>query len=210
MNIRNRAVLAAAVGAALLPTGCSQWPGGEDTKPLSVAGVKKQAAEAGAGADTCPVPYDIVAAARAAGLTGRAGVPGNGPHAWGERADSPDSVLGKADGAVLDCAYRINSEDLHVFTSGVAKGVAVSVMAPRIQRDAGMGVSALSAFVEKADKAAEGEPVVTPGGNVATVRLPVAGGGDIALIVSFGEGTNGFGADRAGEIAKALAGQAHS
>jgi hypothetical protein len=111
---------------------------------------------------------------------------------------------------VLDCVYRINSEDVHVFTSGVAKGSAVSVIAPKIQADTGMGVSGLSAFVRKADSAAEGEPVLTPGGNVAAVQLPVAGGGDIALIISIGDGRTGLGAERVVKIAKALAGQARA
>ncbi|MET7617608.1 hypothetical protein [Streptomyces sp. NPDC005408] len=208
MKIRNRAATAVAVATVLLLAGCSQALGGEFTKNLSVHLVKEKAAEAGTGVHACTLSYDIVAAAREAGLTGRAGVPGDGPYAWGEIADGPESVLGKTDGAVIDCAYGINSEDVHVFTSGVVKGSAVSVMAPKIQADAGMDVKALSDFVEKADKAAEGEPVVTPGGNVATVQLPVAGGGDIALIVSYGEGKTNMGADRAGKVAKALAGQA--
>ncbi|MFD0429335.1 hypothetical protein ACFQ60_21350 [Streptomyces zhihengii] len=69
---RHRLLLAALLLPALV-TGCGSDAGG-GTAPLSLSGLTETADEVpDAGADTCPLPYDIAAAAKTAGLDGAAG-----------------------------------------------------------------------------------------------------------------------------------------
>ncbi|MGW2815729.1 hypothetical protein [Streptomyces sp. NPDC001415] len=61
-------------------------------------------------------------------------------------------------------------------------------------------------WLDKAIKAERGLPVPTPGRTIMYVRLPVAGQGDVALIVSLGE--NAKADPQLERLAKELAGQA--
>ncbi|MDJ1133524.1 hypothetical protein [Streptomyces iconiensis] len=150
---------------------------------LSVGKVKEMAADPG---DTCPVSYDMAAATKAAGIKERVKkgkVEGESP----DKSD-PQAPLNSFRGALVNCAYRIGEERVHVFTVGTGKGTAVNVLLPQIQHDAGMDMEALKAYAAKANEAPRGKPLLTPSGNVASVRLPVAGKGDVALIFGIGDG----------------------
>ncbi|MFE4861767.1 hypothetical protein [Streptomyces sp. NPDC056670] len=184
MLVKFRAV-AVLGAAALLLAGCSK---GSESGALSVAWVKERAKETGTGgAPKCPVKYDIVAAAKASGYSGRAGTRPDEPVATGEFDGSADSPLRRADGALLDCVYWINSQKLHAYTVAAGKGAALNLLAPVVQRDAGMSTDALVAWLGTAAKAERGVPVPTPGDTVVSVRLPVSGPGDATLVVSLGE-----------------------
>ncbi|MEV5944128.1 hypothetical protein [Streptomyces sp. NPDC051994] len=187
MITRFRAAVALGA-AALLLTGCSQ---GSGSGALSVAWGKERAKATGtAGAPKCPVKYDIVAAGRAAGYGGQAGTSPDGPAATAEfdsPQDSPDTPIRRFDGSLLDCVYRINSQELHAYTVGVGKGMAVGLLAVRVASDAKMSTAEMGAWLDKAATAKRGQPVATPGSTVVSVRLPVDGQGDVALVVSLGE-----------------------
>ncbi|WP_189969939.1 hypothetical protein [Streptomyces violascens] len=201
---------AAALGvAALLLTGCSQGP---DSGALSVAWVRERAKATGSsGASTCPVKYDIVAAAKASGQGGQAGTSPGGPAATADVDDptaDPDSPIRRSEGAVLDCVYRIDAQKLHVYTVGVGKGAALALLAPRVQSDAEMSTAQMKTWLNKAATAERGQPVATPGQSVVSVRLPMDGPGDLALIVSLGQ--NAKADPQLEHLAKELAGQART
>lgn len=205
MSMYTRFRAATALGAAaLLLTGCSK---GSDSGALSVAWVKKRAKATGdAGAPKCPVKYDIAAAGKAAGYGDQAGRSPDGPAATGESDGPPDSPIRQFDGAVLDCVYRVNAQKLHAYTVGVGKGAAVALLAPRVQNDAKLSTAQMQTWLDTAVKAERGLPVPAPGSTVVSVRLPVAGPGDVALIVSLGD--NAKADPQLERLAKELAGQA--
>ncbi|MGP3974995.1 hypothetical protein ACTWQF_13495 [Streptomyces sp. 8N114] len=186
----------AVVVAAVLAS-CSQH-GGDDSEgsgrgkqhrpaPLSVAAVKRMAARPGA---ECPVPYDLAGAARAAGVDGAGAVKAGSVE--GELPDDDGSPLARVDGALVDCGYRLGKERVRLFTVGVTKDTAVDVLLPQIQHDAAISMDDLRTFAVRAQRAKPGEPLLTSSGNVAAVRLPATGKGDLALVVSIGA----IGADR--------------
>ncbi|MFD7337900.1 hypothetical protein ACFV98_18130 [Streptomyces violascens] len=203
---------AAALGtAALLLTGCSQGP---DSGVLSVAWVKERAKATGmgsAGAPKCPVTYDIVAAAKTSNHGDQAGTSPDGPAATADVDDptaDPDSPIHRSDGAVLDCVYRINAQKLHVYTIGAGKGAALALLAPRVQNDAKMSTAQMKTRLDQAATAQRGQPVATLSQSVVSVRLPLDGPGDLALIVSLGQNTK---ADpQLAHLAKELADQART
>lgn len=116
--------------------------------PLSVGRVKEMAADPG---ETCPVPFDMAAAAKSAriGERIRAGT------VSGETADKsdPSAPLTLFKGALVSCGYGIGKEKAHVFTVGVGKGTAVGVLLPQVQHDAGMAMTELKAYAAEASKA---------------------------------------------------------
>ncbi|MDF4250320.1 hypothetical protein [Streptomyces sp. WMMB303] len=169
--------------------------------PLSVAAVGRMAAEPGS---RCPVPYDVAAAARAAGVHG--GVEDGSVE--GELPDGADSPLAQSDGALVDCGYRLGEEQVRLFTVGVAKGYAVSVLLPQIQHDAGIPMDDLLDYAGRAQRAKRGEALLASSGNVAAVRLPVTGEGDVALVLSIGEHRTRLSEEQVTELATRLAGQA--
>ncbi|MFI6056338.1 hypothetical protein ACIBCO_40565 [Streptomyces violascens] len=155
--------------------------------------------------------YDIAAAGKAAGYGDRAGTSPDEPAATGEfdsPSDSPDSPIRQFHGSVLDCVYRINSQTLHAYTVGAGKDAAVGLLAPRVQTDAKLSTTHMQTWLDKATKAEPGLPVPTPGNTVVSVRLPVAGPGDMALIVSLGD--NAKADPQLEHLAKELAGQART
>ncbi|MFI8853352.1 hypothetical protein [Streptomyces sp. 891-h] len=177
----------AVVVAAVLAS-CSQQ--GEDKRgsdggssarqasaPLSVAAVERMADGPGA---SCPVRYDVARAARSAGLDGAV----EAGSVEGELPDGADSPLARSDGALVDCGYRLGKERLRLFTVGVRKGRAVTVLLPQIQHDARIGMDELLDYAGRLQRDRRGEVRLTPSGNVAAVRLPAAGEGDLALVVS--------------------------
>ncbi|WP_369200648.1 hypothetical protein [Streptomyces sp. PU-14G] len=204
----------AAVVAAVLAA-CSSYGGtkddsggGEEKKPtrspLSVGTLRKLAAEPGT---TCPVPYDVPAALRAAGAEVDRVEPGS---VDGELPDGLDTPLARANGALIVCGYRVGAERARLFTVGVARGDAVDVMLPQIQHDARMGRGALRRYAEEVRESEPGDaPVVAPGGSVAAARLRTAGGGDLALVVTVGDdGRTRLSRHRVGALTRHLADQA--
>ncbi|WP_019358657.1 hypothetical protein [Streptomyces sp. AA1529] len=169
--------------------------------PLSVAAVGRMAAGPGS---RCPVRYDMAGAARAAGVHGPVE---NGP-VEGELPDAADSPLAQSDGALVDCGYRLGEEQVRLFTVGVAKGYAVSVLLPQIQHDAGILMDDLLDYAGRAQRAKRGEALLTSSGNVAAVRLPVTGEGDVALVLSIGEHRTRLSEEQVTELATRLAKQA--
>ena len=173
--------------------------------PLSVGRIEKMAAGPGA---HCPVSYDVAAAAKAAGVEKRI-------HAGsvnGETADrgEPGAPLTLSKGALVSCGYRIGQERVRLFTVGVREGAAVGVLLPQIQHDAGMTMTELKTYASKAPGAARrGEPLLTPSGNVASVRLPAEGDGDLALVVSLGEDRTALTKAQVTDLTRKLADQAH-
>ncbi|MBQ1161382.1 hypothetical protein ACH4RA_11690 [Streptomyces smyrnaeus] len=169
--------------------------------PLSVAAVERMAAKPG---PDCPVRYDVAEAAHAAGAKG-AVTPGS---VEGELPDGADSPLARSDGALVDCGYRLGKERLHLFTVGVRKGHAVNVLLPQIQHDARLPMDDLLSYADRAQQTKRGEPLLTPSGNVAAVRLPVSGEGDVALVVSIGDRDTRLTRGQVTDLAARLADQA--
>ncbi|MGP3990353.1 hypothetical protein [Streptomyces sp. 3N207] len=211
----------AVVVAAVLAS-CSQHAGDDSEgsgrgkqhqpAPLSVAAVKRMATvkrmAAGPGAD-CPVPYDLAGAARAAGVHGAGAV--HAGSVEGELPDDDGSPLARVDGALVDCGYRLGKERVRLFTVAVTKDTAVDVLLPQIQHDAAISMDELRTYAVRAQRAKPGEPLLTSSGNVAAVRLPVTGKGDLALVVSVAEHrTRGLSRSQVTALARRLAGQARS
>ncbi|MDI6407781.1 hypothetical protein QLX52_02810 [Streptomyces albus] len=176
--------------------------GGKSAAPLSVAALRSLAADAEG--TTCPVPYDVPAALRAADVHRQV----ERRSVEGELPDGPDSALARFKGALVGCGYRIGGERARLFTVGAGEGHAVNVLLPQIQHDARLEMAGLQRYAARTGKAAEGEPVLTPSGNVASVRLPVAGDGDLALVVTVGEGRTQLSRTEMTAFARHLAGQA--
>ncbi|MGW1894431.1 hypothetical protein ACWCP6_29945 [Streptomyces sp. NPDC002004] len=174
---------AVAVSLAVL-AGCSGGASDGSAK-ASVSGLRDKARAAAKGTRSCPVRYDLAKAADKAGVSATAKA-GRVSAELDEKADS-DSPLARSKGALLECDYRLGGEPLFVETVAVERGRAVGLMAPHIDMDAGLGIDALKAYLGEVEKADLGTAVITPSGNVASVRIPVDGAGDIALVITFGD-----------------------
>ncbi|WP_328618890.1 hypothetical protein [Streptomyces sp. NBC_00354] len=207
--------VAAAAGAALL-TACG---GDSGSKPLSLSGLTETAdGIPDAGQDTCPLPYDIAKAAKAAGLNGEAG-PGrakaaDGPAvATGEggKRTKPDSPFGRNPGALVTCLFHIGEEDVEVHTVATGKPLALSPVTPVVQRYAAVEVGPLGNYMHQATSTKPGgAPVTTVNGNASSVHLELDGDGDAYLLVGIGAPETGSPArdgQRTTALAKALAGQ---
>ncbi|MBM9621215.1 hypothetical protein [Streptomyces zhihengii] len=211
---RHRLLLAALLLPALV-TGCGSDAGG-GTAPLSLSGLTETADEVpDAGADTCPLPYDIAAAAKTAGLDGAAG-PGpvrdeGEPVATaegGKRAEAGEP-LAENPGVLVSCAFHIGGEDVPVHTVATRSPQALAPLAPVIQMLSGASADGLSAYLRETGDAEAGDAVVTESGNVAAVRLALTGDGDAYLLVGLGEAGSGAPAreQQVSDLARALADQ---
>ncbi|MGW0753311.1 hypothetical protein [Streptomyces sp. NPDC002587] len=197
--------------AAGLLAGC-QSSGG--ATPLSLSGLTETADSMGAkGADTCPLPYDIAKAAKAAGLEGEAR-PGHADGgdepvatAEGGKRARPGDALAQNPGVLVSCDFRIGQEDVVVYTVATRDRQAINPLAPAIQQQAGMDLESLRAYLKQAGEAGAGEPVVTASGNLASVRLSLDGKGDAFLVVARGAGPGAQDSAGVSALAKALAGQ---
>ncbi|MFG2987511.1 hypothetical protein ACGFYQ_40965 [Streptomyces sp. NPDC048258] len=196
--------------AAALLAGCQSG----SATPLSLSGLTETADSMGAkGADTCPLPYDIANAAKAAGLEGEAR-PGHADGgdepvatAEGGKRARPEDALAQNPGALVSCDFLIGQEDLVVHTVATRDRQAINPLAPAIQQQAGMDFEALSAYLMQAGEAGAGKPVVTASGNLAAVRLKLDGEGDAFLVVAIGDSPGAQDSARVSALAKALAGQ---
>ncbi|MFB7028025.1 MULTISPECIES: hypothetical protein [unclassified Streptomyces] len=194
IHVKN--IVRSAAGAALLLVLAGCGSGGEEAGgALSVDRVVEVAEKAGAdGTDTCPLPYDAGAAAKAAKLDGdlrpgAAGAEADEPAAiaeGGRTTDAQSPWAGKP-GALITCSYHLGGEDLKVRTGAASEGSAVYLQAPVIQAAGGMDLSALKAYTVKGAEAKPGEAVQSEGGNVVTVRLDSGGKGDVALVLTVGD-----------------------
>lgn len=199
----------ASVTAAVLLAGCQSG-----ATPLSLSGLTEAADSMGPkGANVCPLPYDIAKAAKAAGLEGEAR-PGHSDGgdepiatAEGGKRARPEDVLAQNPGALVSCDFLIGQEDVVVHTIATRDRQAINPLAPAIQQRAGMDLAALSAYLKQAGEAAAGKPVATASGNLAAVRLELAGEGDAFLVVAVGDSPGTQDSGRVSALAKALAGQ---
>lgn len=201
------AVVLAGVLASCSESGKGSGSGSSDNgeAALSVAGIKKMAADPG---DTCPVSYDMAAALKAVGVK----EPVKEGKVEGETADKDDprAPLTLFRGALVGCAYGVGKEKARVFTVGTGKGTAVNTLLPQVQHDSQMDLDAVQRYGERARKAPRGKPLLTSTGNVASIRLPVEGKGDIGLILAFGEGGTALTKAQVTDLTKELAAQAHA
>ncbi|MFI5640389.1 hypothetical protein ACIA8H_23685 [Streptomyces goshikiensis] len=200
---------AAAAVAALLLSGCS---GGGDA--LSLGSLQEEAARIGGdGAADCPLAYDLAAAAKTAGVSLEAGpgdAQGEEPAVTAEDGrEAPEGSAWAANpGALVTCTFRLGQEDVELHTVATGKVQALAVLAPVVQRAAGISVDDLGTFLKEAAAAKKGVPVVARSGNVAAARLRLDGSGDASLLLTVGDsGKSGLSAEQVGALAKALARQ---
>lgn len=220
MRIRRqgrRAVGAAAAVAAAAATGVlAACSGGGGSAALTQAGLHDKVRSAAEGSTACPLDYDLDKAAAAAHVPGPA-TPVSAHVDLPENADK-DAVLATAHATDVECDYRLGAETVSVETLAAEKGSAAALLAPLIQRNAGMSSGQLAAYLGDVQKAPTGAPVATPTGNVALVRLRAAGGDSVVLMVSCGtdsgtdSGTDNrtkLTAEQVSALAENLGGQAH-
>ncbi|MEU3249605.1 hypothetical protein [Streptomyces sp. NPDC006997] len=206
-HVRHRLAIAAALtAAAVLMTGCQSDSdsegdsGGGGSAALSLDGLVETADGVPEdGADTCPLPYDIAAAAKAAGVDGEAG-PGpvredaETPVATGEggkRAKGKEP-LAENPGALVSCTFHIGPDDVRVHTVATEERNAITILAPVVSELTRVAIDDVVAFTNEAATTEETGKVVTADtGNVATVRLELDGEGDAALLVGTVDGESG-------------------
>ncbi|MEU3743763.1 MULTISPECIES: hypothetical protein [Streptomyces] len=217
-HARHRLLIAATLTAATLVTGCQSDAGGAGggAAPLSLSGLTKTAdGMPDDGASTCPLPYDVAEAAKAAGLNGATGagaVRDDGDPvatAEGGKRARPGEPLAENPGVLVSCTFHIGEDDVQVHTVATRKPQAIAPLAPVVQMLSGSSVDELVGYMKKAGDAEPGDAVVTGSGNVAAIRLKLEDDGDAYLLVGLGEaGTRS--SDRrqqVSDLAGALAGQ---
>jgi len=184
------------VGTVVLAlSGCSA--GSSDDGPLTVGDVRKRQAKL-AEAAPCPFAFDVAAAVRAAGVTlpVEPGTPQVEHEHTPARPATPAVPAGPTTPAfpevpaspavtLIGCEYKVGDTRLtaHIVAAG-ARGSAVNMAAPMIGAAGDLPTSDLLAFLRTASTAEPGTVTLTPGaGTVATVRLPVGGDEDLAMVV---------------------------
>ncbi|MFF8589362.1 hypothetical protein [Streptomyces althioticus] len=191
---RHRAVTAAVLAATALLAGCQSG-----TESLTVSGLTETAdGMPEDGASSCPLPYDMAAAAESAGIDGEAGsgpvrADGDTPVATsegGERAE-PGDPLAQHPGALVSCTFHIGRRDVQVHTIATRKPNAITPLAPVAAALTRLRGSETVDYINGAAKAETGDVLVASSGNVATVRLKLKGEGDAALLVGFEESSTG-------------------
>ncbi|MER6613561.1 hypothetical protein [Streptomyces xantholiticus] len=211
---RHRLLIAGVLTAALV-TGCQSGTEG-GAAPLSLSGLTETAdGMPDNGASTCPLPYDVAAAAKGTGLDEAAG-PGpvqddGDPVATaegGKRAESGEP-LAENPGVLVSCTFHIGKDDVQVHTVATLKPQAIAPLAPVVQSLARASIDDLSRYMKRAGDAKAGDVVVTDSGNVAAVRLKLDGDGDAYLLVGLGDAGSGAPArnQQVADLAGALAGQ---
>jgi hypothetical protein len=195
---------AAAVAAAGVLAACS---GDGGPAALTQAGLHDKVRSAGKEPTACPLEYDLDKAASAARVPGSAS-PVSAHVDLPEDADK-DAVLATAHATDVECDYRLGAETVSVETVAAEKGSAAALLAPLVQRNAGMPSGQLAAYIGTVQKAPTGTPVATPDGSVALVRLRAAGGDSVVLMVSCGtDHDTKLTAKQVTALAKDLGGQA--
>lgn len=213
---RHRVAIAAALTAAALMTGCqSDDSDSSSAAPLSLSGLTETAdGIPDDGASTCPLPYDMAEAAKAAGLNADAG-PGpvqdnDKPVATaegGKRAKAGEPLADNP-GALVSCTFHIGQETMQVHTLATREPSGIAPLAPVVSSLAAVTADDLTSYVDKVGKAEAGEVVITDSGNVAAERLKLDGDGDASLLVGAGEtGTTSLSRKQLGDLTEALADQ---
>ncbi|MBQ0830943.1 hypothetical protein [Streptomyces tagetis] len=206
------AAVLTAVAAAVLLTGCQ---GGGGAAPLTLKGLTETADKVpDGGTDTCPLPYDLAAAAKEAGVDATTG-PGSvrdtdEPAATGEGGTraKPGEPLAENPGALVSCTFHLGDEDIRVHTLATRDPSGVAPLAPVIVSLTASSVDDQTGYIEKVAAADPGEVLVTDSGNVAAVRLEPDGEGYAALLVGAGEaGRTSLDRDAIGDLTEALARQ---
>jgi hypothetical protein len=210
---RVTAIASATAAALLVVSGCGSANAGHG---LTVSGLHDKARTAQSHTtQSCPLNYNVGEAAKKIGVADPV-EPAHDENAVSvETADSAGSgsALEQAAGTLVECDYQIGSDRVAVYTTGVERTPqfsALGLMMPRIGSDAQLASGALASYFDQAQKAVLGTATVTSSGTVAAVRLPVQGGGDIALVLSAGDqGHAALGADKLKTLAESLAAQAN-
>lgn len=171
---------AVTLAVAALLAGCS----GGGTPSLSEAGLHDKVRSAAKQSKQCPLDYDLDKAASAAHVSGHATAV-SAQVSLPEDADK-DSVLATRRATDVECDYRLGSGTVSVETLAAEKGTAGALLAPVIQRNAGLSMSQLTTYLPALQKTPTGTPLATPTGNVALVRLHASGTDSVALMVSCG------------------------
>ncbi|MGW6915639.1 hypothetical protein ACWGB8_17740 [Kitasatospora sp. NPDC054939] len=194
---KGRAALAAAAGLLLGTAACtsSDAPAGGSPK-LSYDGFTATVGATG-GNGPCPFGIDLAAALRAAGdergvTPGSDGGPAVRTHLAAARPASafPDgasrtpplpTVPARPAVSEVTCYFTVGSSAFEVQLVAVpVEGPAVNLLLPQLQSADRLSGEQLTAFA--AERQAPGTVRLTPGeGRAAIARIPVAGGGDLAL-----------------------------
>ncbi|MBG0852102.1 hypothetical protein I2W78_09670 [Streptomyces spinoverrucosus] len=212
-HARHRLAIVAALTAALM-TGC-QSDSSSGTAPLSLSGLTETAdGVPDDGANACPLPYDMAAAAKTAGLDAETGPgpvrDGDEPVATAEggKRAKPGEPLAENPGALVSCTFHLGEENVRVHTLATREQSGIAPLAPVVSSLAAVSSDDLTSYVDKVAKAETGEVVITDSGNVAAVRLKLDGDGDAALLVGAGEaGTASLNRNQVADLTEALAGQ---
>ncbi|MFF5345713.1 hypothetical protein ACFY4H_34250 [Streptomyces althioticus] len=185
---------AAVLAAVTLLAGCQSG-----TTPLTVSGLTEIADDMPEdGASSCPLPYDMAAAAESAGLDREAGSgpareDGDTPIATSEggKRAQPGDPLAEHPGALVSCTFHIGRRDIQVHTIATRKPNAITPLAPAAAALTRLSGSETIDYINGAAKAETGDVLVASSGNVATVRLKLKGEGDAALLVGFEDSSMG-------------------
>jgi hypothetical protein len=155
---------------------------------MSIDEVRKTALDAGETPTSCPIPYDVSKA-----------LPSNHDVQPGKitidvsktRTPAADPVSAQVNegmsaieataGVSIDCEYKVGDKSFAVWLFAMPRTGAVSVLAPRLARDAELGSAQLRDFIEQQPN--PGEVKLAPGGTVAVGRLRLQGKADAAVYV---------------------------
>ncbi|MFI6986337.1 hypothetical protein ACIBSV_48345 [Embleya sp. NPDC050154] len=191
------AIAALGLSAVVVASGCTSDSPHED-EAMSVQDLRERTRKVDKGTP-CPFRFDVAAAARAAGITQpvRPGDPqSEGSETPARPAQPATPAVGTAPAGPeipaspavwgITCNYEVGASRLEVHVVGSsAADTAINMFAPVIQRGGALKTDDLVGFLRDATAAGPGTVMVTPGrGTVATARLPVAGDGDIAVVLT--------------------------
>jgi hypothetical protein len=195
---------------ALSLTACSSSTAdtGGAAPALSVSGlVGRIKPAADAPTSTCPVAFDVAAGARAAGLTGAVSPAAQGVDAATDgSATGADFLKQVAPAATLQCSYRVGDSTVHALLIAVSHAnTALNFAMPQLNFWSGGDLTALTAFVPKAQAAPVGTATAAPGNKAAVVRLKVDNG-DAVLAVGV-ETSQSVSEQQIGALAETLAKQ---
>jgi hypothetical protein len=174
--------------AAMLVTACSDDGDSTTAAPatLTVASLTKTAAPAlGDKATTCPLPYDMKAAAKAAGINGAVALDDFSPVSVNTSASAPagDYLKQIAPAVNIECRYQINGTIVHTGMLATAKAKsAVAASLPSIVAWSDSNLSDMTAFIKKSTAAKVGTAISVPSGKGAVVKLKVTDGDGVLVV----------------------------
>ncbi|MGW6718975.1 hypothetical protein [Streptomyces sp. NPDC054995] len=216
-RLRRGGTLSVLLAAALL-TGCQQDDGDRASGTAADGTVSVSALRAADdvgpdGADVCPLPYDVAAPAKKAGLAGEAGggaAPGDDSDdpavtaESGRNAEGPGGFAANP-GALVSCLFHVGDQTLEIHTIATESKSAENLLAPVIMAAGRLSSDDLVSYLQRTGATAPGEAVATENGGCATVRVKPADDGDASLVVTAGQGDNaGPGREKLTALASAL------